>query len=241
MISIYIYENLINSKVYIGQTNNIDKRNQRHITGDKSMPIDSAIKKYGRNNFSLNVITKVDTKDQADYAEIDWIARARELLGIDNVYNIGDGGEINNFAGRKHTEKSKIKMSEAHKGRVISKETRQKMSEAGKGRVFSEEHKENMSESLKGNKRALGKKHKNKRSEEHKIKLGEAHKGLKHTEESKNQISESLKGNKYNLGKRKLSPEQIMFVLQDNRMIKIIAKECGVSELTIRQTKKRNS
>lgn len=61
MIDIYIYENLINGKVYIGQTNNLKRRDWAHIScQNKSMPIDLAIKKYGRQNFSLNIIRELD-------------------------------------------------------------------------------------------------------------------------------------------------------------------------------------
>ncbi len=65
-------------------------------------------------------------------------------------------GLDNHQRGKKHTKESKVKMSLANKGKVISKETKKKLSKAGKG-----------------NKRALGNKH----SAEAKRKIGSASKG----------------------------------------------------------------
>lgn len=116
--TIYIYENLINGKVYIGQTEDLQYRDFAHNKGyglKDNMAIDIAIKKYGRDNFSLNVITTVDTKEQANYTEIDWIARARELLGRQNVYNKSNGGGAP-MSGRKHTPETLQKMSDIKMG-----------------------------------------------------------------------------------------------------------------------------
>lgn len=96
--------------------------------------------------------------------------------------------------GKKHSEETKIKMSESKTGKCIginnpfygkkhSLETRKKMSEARKDKTFSEEHKKKMSESRKGHivtketRRKISEGHKGKEfSEEHKKKLSEAQK-----------------------------------------------------------------
>ena len=70
--------------------------------------------------------------------------------------------------GKRHSEETKNKMSEALKGRQFSEETRKKMSEALKGRHHSEETKNKMSEKAKGR---------------------------LHSEETKNKISKAKKGN----------------------------------------------
>ena len=59
-------------------------------------------------------------------------------------------GHPSAFKGRKHSEESRIKMSESLKGHTVSEETRKKMSEANKGRTFTEDAKKKMSESKKG-------------------------------------------------------------------------------------------
>ena len=58
MIGIYKITNNINGKVYIGQSNNIQRRFSEHQTKGESsrIPIDVAIQKYGKENFSFEVI-----------------------------------------------------------------------------------------------------------------------------------------------------------------------------------------
>jgi group I intron endonuclease len=204
MIHIYIYENLINAKIYIGQTNNLKKRDSSHI--NKKMAIDCAIKKYGRTNFSLNVITSSDSQEIADADEVYWIARARELLGRENVYNITDGGD-SCMRGRKHSEISKNKMSLAGKGK--------------KKPPRSEKHRINQSLAMKGK---VSPNKGKKASEETKKKISAAQMGISkinsgsfkkdfvpwnkdskgnlHSEETKRKISETQKGKcKHNAGK----------------------------------------
>lgn len=63
-------------------------------------------------------------------------------------------GHIINI-GRKCSEATKKKLSEAQKGKKHSKETKRKISRNRKGEKFSEEHKRKISEALKG--KGLGK------------------------------------------------------------------------------------
>lgn len=102
---------------------------------------------------------------------------------------------------KKHSEETKKKISESHKGIRHSEETKKKLSELRKGQIPwnkgispSEETKQKMSNSLKGIKRGP-------RSEEHKRKLSEAlkgridnRKGFRHSEEAKKKISEARRG-----------------------------------------------
>ena len=91
------------------------------------------------------------------------------------------------FLGKHHSEKTKNKISEAHKGKKHSEETKRKMSLARKGKKVLNETKEKMSLIRKGKRL----------SEETKKKLSEAHKGKKHNLETKIKISESHKGEKH--------------------------------------------
>lgn len=102
--------------------------------------------------------------------------------------------------GRKHTPETCAKLSAAHKGKVFSKETRLKLSEAAKGKIKTPEHCANMSASRKNP------------SAEKRSQMSETHKGKKAwnkgipcSEETKKKISikvsESLIGNKRSVGK----------------------------------------
>lgn len=58
-----------------------------------------------------------------------------------------------NMLGKRHSDETKKRMSEAAKGRIFSEETRRKMSERKKGGTLSPEHKEKIGKSLLGKKR----------------------------------------------------------------------------------------
>ena len=60
MIGIYKIENLVNQKVYIGQSIHIEKRWQEHCRLSSTSLIGKAIKKYGKTNFSFVVLEECD-------------------------------------------------------------------------------------------------------------------------------------------------------------------------------------
>ena len=65
-------------------------------------------------------------------------------------YNKAVGGEGgSNFKGKKHSDETKLKLSEIAKNRIISDETRQKISDGNRRRVLSEETKLKLSEKAK--------------------------------------------------------------------------------------------
>ena len=61
-VGIYKIENLINHKVYIGQSVHIEKRWQQHCNTQKSL-IGQAIQKYGKKNFSFQILEECSYKD----------------------------------------------------------------------------------------------------------------------------------------------------------------------------------
>ena len=53
-IGIYKIENLINHKVYIGQSIEIERRWQKHLGAKDDFVIHRALRKYGKENFSFS-------------------------------------------------------------------------------------------------------------------------------------------------------------------------------------------
>lgn len=78
---IYKITNKVNGKVYVGQTvKSLEERFQKHCWGttdkDKyhlNMTIKKAIRKYGKENFTIELIEEVET-DKLDEREVYWIS-----------------------------------------------------------------------------------------------------------------------------------------------------------------------
>lgn len=92
MIGIYKITNKINHKFYIGQSNNIERRYKEHCAPSRylksNIPLDWAIHKYGKENFTLEVIEECPT-EKLNEREIYWIEKEQAIkLG----YNCCPGG-----------------------------------------------------------------------------------------------------------------------------------------------------
>lgn len=87
--SIYIVENTINHKKYIGYTSqSLKKRFSQHASSKK--PIGNAIKKYGKSHFTISLIEMCDTMDSALEQEKKWISYHKSF---EEGYNCSRGGE----------------------------------------------------------------------------------------------------------------------------------------------------
>jgi hypothetical protein len=194
-MNIYKITNLVNNKIYVGQSIFDDPR---YLGSGKI--IKKAIKKYGIQNFKKEIIEKCLSKDELDQREIYWIEKLKSRdpkIG----YNISIGGS-SPMKDIHHSEKSKQKVSYFWKGRKRSQENINKLSISKKGLTLSDETKNKISESSKGKipwnkglktpedvkkKQSLAKLGKN-LSKEHVEKISSANKGRKNTEESKANI-----------------------------------------------------
>lgn len=89
----YLYKitNNINQKIYIGITNDYKKRWANHGLGNSA--ISQAIKKYGKENFTFEVLFKNVSIDEIDELEIKQIQKYNSLAP--NGYNIAKGGRYN--------------------------------------------------------------------------------------------------------------------------------------------------
>lgn len=101
MIGIYKWTNLINNKVYVGQSINIQARKAEHIKLSKDMTystnIAKALRKYGVENFIFEIIEECD-RNSLDSREKYWIEHY-DSLNKDKGYNMLEVGEIPNSIG----------------------------------------------------------------------------------------------------------------------------------------------
>lgn len=136
---IYVIRNLINGKVYIGQSKNLAQRMIAHLSlarniKEDSQPIHKAIAKYGHQNFVFYplIAEKDISREQLNCWEKDLIENFKKDNFI--LYNVAEGGKGGDLG-----EKVKQKISQKLKGREFSKEWREKISNALKGRKRTKE------------------------------------------------------------------------------------------------------
>lgn len=131
----YIYKttNKITLDQYIGQHKS-EILDENYIGSGSIMK--KAIKKYGKENFTIEIIEWCETKEQLNEREIYWIAYY-DATNKDNFYNIALGGECGSGAQLKGRKRPNI--TKALKGRVLSEETKQRISEAKKGIIRSKD------------------------------------------------------------------------------------------------------
>jgi len=166
---IYIIENQINNKAYVGfhSTNNL---NDGYL--GSGIAISKAITKYGEKNFRKTILEHCYNSNWQE-REIFWI-KEKDTFGK-NGYNLTTGGEggfnkIISKMGRKN-------MSIAATGRKLSTETKKKLSIASMGNIptnkgipglQSKEGRKRISETHKGKSKSL----------DHRQKIGESRIGL---------------------------------------------------------------
>ena len=169
----------------------------RHIRLDKNEPFyigigsDTKYRRanditYGRNPLHQRILDKTSILVEIILDDLTWeeaCTKEKELIKLYGRKDQGTGILCNLTAGGEGTI-----------GIIRNKETRIKMSDAQKGKVRSEEHKRKLSISGKGKIR----------TEESKRKSSDSLKGRKHSEESKRKMSESRMGNMNRLGKYKI-------------------------------------
>ena len=213
MRHIYTFKNVINGKIYVGQTKHPERRKQEHFRSAKEGAegrLYWAIRKHGEENFLFEVIEDCED-DATNQREEFWITH---FNSFENGYNSTTGGDhyqlseeaknkIGLAARRPMSEKQKQKLREANKGKKPpphTPETLRKMSESMKGKNSgpkSDEHRRKLSEAHHGKK--LSEEHKEKLrnkpvSEETRQKLSAVSKGRKRSEETRRKMSESQKG-----------------------------------------------
>lgn len=220
---IYKITCLVNGKGYVGQTRQkLEVRIRGHKNCKVKRGIDAAIRKYGFENFTVEVL-EICHVELLDEREIFFI---RELgTKAPNGYNLTDGGD----GGSNPSEETRAKISTAHKGKKLTPETRAKLSAAHKGKSrapLSQETRAKISASRKGIHH----------SEETRARLSTAHTGKKHTPETLAKMSAAQSGKKNGFyGKHhsqetreKISANERGKTLSDETKAKIAATLTGI-------------
>jgi group I intron endonuclease len=133
---IYLLTNTVNGKRYVGQTvKTLSARWSQHKTfakngnaGHNECPITRAIRKYGSDAFTAEVVFTCSDKIALNKAEREYIVSFGTKSP--NGYNVTDGGD--GVSGWTHSEETRRKIGEANKNKEHqprSIETRQKVSE----------------------------------------------------------------------------------------------------------------
>ena len=225
---IYKAINILNGRIYIGQTKGLlGNRRRCHIKESKG-PVykknnncfHNALCKYGSENFAWEIIDFADTQEALDAKEVFWIKEFCSL-SKENGYNLKRGGN----SGQIYTEEARKHMSDGRKGKGIGNVP------WNKGKKHSESVRLKISFSLMGNSFRKGKLGKNNKPRiikekvpyvftiEHRRKISEAQKGNKYclghklSDECKRKLSEARKGNHNRLGSKQSSETKLKISL----------------------------
>ena len=179
---IYLIENTVNGKVYVGSAFDFDKRIEQHkwmLIKNKhhSLKLQRAWNKYGEESFNIKMIEAVDPSLLIEREQY-WLNKYNSSKCGYNICPVAGSrrgskcsketkekirnnssskvGENNNFYGRKHSEETRRKMSLVHYELEFkhSEETKHKIAESKKGKLRSEETKMKVSIARIGQKRS---------------------------------------------------------------------------------------
>lgn len=137
MITLYKITNIINGKLYIGQTKNSIKFRwlQHKNKASHCTLLSNAISKHGKQSFKIEEIAIVNTREEANILEQALIIQYNSMYPTG--YNLTSGGFV-----CETSEVTKQKISKANLGRRWSLKNKRKS--------MSEEQKLNISKTLKG-------------------------------------------------------------------------------------------
>lgn len=133
---IYITTNMVNGKKYLGQKS-FDEWNKWKTYLGSGKAFKNALKMYGKENFSRNILCFCYSEEELNKTEYD-LSVFLNVVEDSNWYNLEYGG--NGCSGYHHTEETKKHLSEVFSGenhpwygKHHSAESKQKMSESRKG------------------------------------------------------------------------------------------------------------
>ena len=136
--AVYKIENVITKQVYIGQTSDISKRwffhkNTLRRNKNSNKHLQQSWNEYGENNFSFEVLSYCETKEERFEKETYWFNYYSQTIGEDNIFNIGHTGNAHNT--KEELRKWQSEYHKTHPNKGMFK----------KGTIFSEEYRRKLS------------------------------------------------------------------------------------------------
>ncbi len=178
---IYVIENDINNKLYVGRTLDLRKREAAHFSSSsRTWAIKAAIAKYGPEHFDFVILEPCSCEEELNAKEIYWIGVLGTITPLG--YNLKEGGK----SGRPSAI-VREKLRAAHRGVSLSAEHKQSISKSLMGKVVLDETRQKISKGLRGRKH----------SEESRLKMSEARLGKKLSLKTRQRMSVSQKGKHY--------------------------------------------
>lgn len=168
MFYIYLITNMINGKIYVGQTNDPKHRNDQYKSAakydtDNGQLIVRAIQKYGYENFTFEVIATCVGQTIKDIDDLEtYMIAQHDSMNLEIGYNLQPGGRriVQTPEMKKKISESLKKHYETHdswnKGATLTDEWKNKLSQSNignigpnTGKTFSDEWLQKLSEANK--------------------------------------------------------------------------------------------
>jgi len=162
---IYKTTNLVNGKIYVGQSIH---DNETYLGSGTYIKI--AIRKYGRENFKREIIERCKSKEELNDRELFWIKNLNSIdrtvgynvsLTPDGIYSETSRNRQKSFLGRKHTDETKNKIRNALTGKKKTESHIKKIKDRSYDKSFmkTDEYRKKMSNSVSGEKNGMYGKH----------------------------------------------------------------------------------
>lgn len=227
MINIYLIENQINYKIYIGITGNLNKRISTHKSIARkenranNSAVHSAIRKYGWDNFDVLVLESTSNKEEAKKLEKYYISFFDTYNGIG--YNCTAGGD-SFLCGKDHPLYGVQGEDHPSYGRHHSKRARKEISKKTSGennpfygKTHSKESRNKMSKNSEGGNFA----------------------GRSHTQESKKKISDANKGIRNKSKLEKIEAREVKWLsINSSKTQESIGEEYNIDQTTVSYIKR---
>lgn len=202
---VYLTQNMLNGRVYIGQ-HKAKEFDTKYYGSGKILR--QAIEKYGIECFNCELLESCDTKEQLNLAEKNWIIHFKSLGDDVDLYNIADGGEGGDIYHTLSNEdrkkfRAKCKPDKSKRDYVASGKKAWETRKRHGTDKMSDEQRQKLVDSHKGKKRSIESVNKGVRTRKQR--------GYKHSDVTKRKISEGNKG-------KKLSDEQRKKLSERNKL-----------------------